>query len=127
MAARYRVCTHPGCPSLVEGGGRCALHQREAERARRPNGNPYGTRGHQAFRDGVLAAHPLCQCMGECGKHDGLCAMRATVANHYPVERRDLEAAGLNPNDPTYGRGECKPCHDSYTARTSPGGWNLRE
>lgn len=124
---RYSVCTHPYCPTLVPGGGRCPAHQRQAERNRRPNGNPYATQSHKAFRQAVLALYPLCQCQGECGHHRGLCAARSTVANHYPIERRDLEAAGLNPNDPQYGRGWCEPCHNAYTARTSPGGWNLRE
>jgi 5-methylcytosine-specific restriction protein A len=34
---------------------------------------------------------------------------------------------GLDPNDPKFGRGLCKRCHDEHTARTSPGGWNRRD
>ncbi|WP_284294541.1 hypothetical protein [Luteimicrobium album] len=48
---------------------------------------------------------------------------RATVADHYPTERRDLVDMGLDPDDPARGRGLCKPCHDKKTARTMPGGF----
>jgi hypothetical protein len=74
----------------------------------------------------VLAKHPRCVCAGECGKHDTLCAAVATVADHHPLERDELVAAGLNPNDPRHGRGLCAPCHGGKTARTRPAGWNDR-
>ena len=126
--ARMRVCSRPGCPTIHDNGGRCPACRAEAEAIRRPNGSPYATRGHrQGFRAPVLAKHPYCQCTGQCGKHDDMCAQRSTIANHYPTERVDLVAQGLNPNDPQYGRGECVDCHNAYTARTSPGGWNARD
>ena len=108
----WRVCTQPGCGTLVPAGtGRCPTH------TRRRDGNPYSTPGHQAFREAVLARDPICV----------LCLrVRATVADHYPDERRDLVAQGLDPNDPARGRGLCKSCHDKHTAATSPGGWNTR-
>jgi 5-methylcytosine-specific restriction protein A len=114
----WRVCTRPGCGTLHEGTGRCPGCRRAADKARRPQGNPYTTRGHLAFREAVLARHPRCVCTGECGHHDGYCGQPSTVADHHPIERVDLIAQGLDPNDPSRGRGVCKHCHDAKTART---------
>lgn len=62
----------------------------------------------------VLARDPLCV----------ICGIRiSTVADHHPLERRELVARGLDPNDPERGRGLCSGCHNAKTARTSPGGW----
>lgn len=121
----WRVCS-AGCGELHQGSGRCPECRRAADLARRPHGNPYRTPGHQAFREAVLARDPVCVCMGDCGTHDGLCARRSTVADHWPDERVDLIDAGHDPDDPDRGRGVCKPCHDRKTARTKPGGWNDR-
>ncbi|GMA26185.1 restriction endonuclease [Luteimicrobium album] len=99
---------------MHEGRGRCPKCTAEADKARRPNGNPYSTSGHRRFREAVLARDPICVlCM----------SARATVADHYPTERRDLVDMGLDPDDPARGRGLCKPCHDKKTARTMPGGF----
>jgi 5-methylcytosine-specific restriction protein A len=49
----------------------------------------------------------------------------STVADHWPLSRRELEDQGLDPNDPQHGRGLCKHCHDMETARNQPGGWLL--
>jgi len=112
----WRVCSTPGCPTLHQGTGKCPECRAQADRDRRPHGNPYSTPGHQAFREGVLARDPICvNCMRR----------RATVADHYPIERRDLIAQGLDPNDPDRGRGLCKGCHDTHTARTASG-WSTR-
>lgn len=127
MGARLRVCSTPGCPTLHAGKGKCPTCTAKADKQRRPNGNPYATRGHRTFRDHVLAKHPYCQCVGECGHHDTMCGQRSTVADHHPLERRELVDAGLDPNDPQYGRGMCPRCHDRKTSRTSPGGWNARD
>jgi len=51
-----------------------------------------------------------------------VCGKRATVADHYPVKRRDLVKQGLDPNDPRYGRGLCASCHARWTAEEAPGG-----
>lgn len=106
----WRVCSTPGCPTLHQGTGRCDTCRAEADRKRRPQGNPYATPGHRAFREAVLARDPICvECL----------AARATVADHHPHERRDLIDMGKDPNDPTFGRGLCKACHDRKTGRTS--------
>lgn len=119
MARALTICNRPGCPTKIpQGQGRCAECRADADRARRPRGNPYATRGHLLFRDAVLARDPICV----------LCDIRiATVADHYPDERVDLVRAGLDPNDPERGRGLCAGCHNEYTAATSPGGWNRRD
>ncbi|GAB3166660.1 hypothetical protein GCM10027059_25960 [Myceligenerans halotolerans] len=122
----WRVCSRPGCPTLHEGIGRCPDCRAAGDRARRPTGNPYSSKGHRTFREGVLAKHPRCVCTGECGRHDGLCARRSTVADHWPRERAELVDDGLNPDDPQRGRGLCASCHGGKTARTRPAGFNDR-
>lgn len=118
-----RVCPVPGCPTLTA-GGRCDAHRRQSDRDRRPHGNPYNNRAHRAFREQVLTRDPVCT------QHlhpdsDGLeCFQFATVADHYPRSRAELVAAGLDPNDPQYGRGLCKRHHDRLTAVHQPGGWH---
>lgn len=121
------VCSVPGCPEYTD-HGRCAQHRAEAEQARgtaRQRG--YG-RGHETrFRPGVLARDPVCTCGGcpSCQPAAGRpCAAPSVHADHYPRSRRELAAAGLDPNDPRHGRGLCGPCHSSETARHQPGGWN---
>ena len=116
MARALKACPTSGCASLTR-GGRCQACRAKADRDRRPDGNPYSTRGHQGFRSVVLDRDQICTMCGVAW---------STVADHYPVERRDLVAQGLDPNDPDRGRGLCKPCHDTHTASTSPGGWNAR-
>lgn len=123
----YRVCSRPGCPKLHQGSGRCPDCRAQADRDRRPHGNPYSSRGHRAFREAVLARNPRCVCPGDCGTHTGWCGTPATVADHFPLERVELIEAGLDPNDPAHGRGVCRPCHDRKTARTRPGGWHAHQ
>lgn len=120
----WRVCTTPGCGTLHQGTGRCPACRADADRKRRPDGNPYTSPGHQSFREQVLATNPRCVCPGDCGHHQGWCGAVATIADHWPHERVDLIDMGLNPDDPKYGRGVCKPCHDRKTARTKAGGWH---
>lgn len=95
----------------------CDTCKAKAERDRRPEGNPYNGRGHKGFRDAVLARDPICV---DCN------LAASTVADHDPIERRDLVTMGLDPNDPERGRGRCADCHNRRTAATSPGGWNRR-
>ncbi len=110
-----RVCSIAGCPEIYprDQGSRCVKHRREADRARGDRG--YSSRGHRYFREQVLVRDPVC----------ALCnAAEATVADHYPHSRRELIDAGLNPNDPQYGRGLCVRCHNRETAQHQPGGWH---
>src|SRR5690625_4467058 len=116
--ARMTVCSTPGCPNLHRRPGRCPKCRATHDRARRPHGNPYATPGHRAFRATVLARDPICVI---CLKQP------ATVADHHPTERRDLLTQGLDPNNPTHGRGLCKTCHDRKTARTASGWTTTQE
>jgi 5-methylcytosine-specific restriction protein A len=111
----WRVCSVPGCPEYTQ-AGRCDDHRRAAEQARgSARARGYGTQHERRFRPGVLARHPTCVlCGGAPSKH----------ADHWPRDRRELAAAGLDPDDPQYGRGLCGPCHSSHTAAEQPGGWN---
>lgn len=116
MPRARRVCSTPGCAALTEPGrSRCTSCTAAADRQRRPDGNPYASTAHRrGFRLAVLDRDPICV----------LCRLRlATIADHWPIERRDLVAAGLDPDDPERGRGLCKPCHDRSTATRTPGGW----
>lgn len=113
--AALKPCSVAGCPVLVQ-TGRCPEHRRAADRARGTSKERgYDTPGHRRFRRLVLRRDPICTVC-----HTAL----STVADHYPVSRRDLVAHGADPNDPQAGRGVCKPCHDRETARHQPGGWH---
>ena len=112
-----RVCSKPGCPNLHDGRGQCPQCKATADKARRPHGNPYNTRGHQTFREAVLTRDPICVL---CRK------TQSTVADHYPLDRVDLIEQGLDPNDPKHGRGLCAGCHNRHTAHSKPAGWNDR-
>lgn len=116
MPRAMTVCNRADCTTKIpQGQGRCAACQAQADRNRRPSGNPYSSSGHLAFRTAVLDRDPICV----------VCEIRvATVADHYPTDRRDLVDLGLDPNDPRYGRGVCASCHNKSTAQRSPGGWN---
>lgn len=113
-----RVCSVPACPEIFDetNGSRCAHHRRAADRQRGTAAQRgYNTAGHQRFRRSVLSRDPICV----------LCRLaQSTVADHYPRSRKELEALGLNPDDPQHGRGLCKPCHDTETAAHQPGGWH---
>lgn len=114
MARARRTCNQCG-RTIDAGQARCADCTRQAERTRRPDGNPYNTKGHQHFREAVLTRDPICV----------ICQLSlATVADHWPIERRDLVAQGLDPDDPSRGRGLCGRCHSRHTAATEAGGWH---
>lgn len=123
MPRALKVCSSPGCPELVE-RGRCEQCRAEAEQRRGTAAQRgYGTR-HRRFRAGVLRRDPLCVCDDQDHEHGPRCLVPSTVADHHPRSRRELERLGLDPNDPQYGRGLCKQCHDRHTSRAQPGGWN---
>jgi 5-methylcytosine-specific restriction protein A len=91
--------------------------RRRGERARGSStAQGYGAEHRDRFRAGVLARDPDCV----------LCGDPATQADHHPLSRKELVARGLDPNDPEYGRGLCRPCHSSETAQHQPGGWHRR-
>lgn len=112
MARAWSICSR--CPTPVPTSGMCPQCRAASDARRRPDGNPYTARGHRAFREQVLARNPVCVLCRDA---------RSTVADHYPTERRDLVEMGEDPNDPKFGRGLCKTCHDRHTAATSPAGW----
>lgn len=114
-----RSCSKPGCGTLVEAGeGRCPQCRREAEQ-RRGNATQrgYGRKHRTLFREQVLARDPICKMC---------CKTWATVADHWPKDRRQLEDEGLDPNNPSYGRGLCASCHGKHTAQAQPGGFLAR-
>lgn len=112
-----RVCTRSGCPNLTD-SGRCSQCRRQADRDRgTATERGYNSAGHRHFRTDVLDRDPICV----------LCELAAsTVADHWPLSRRELIVSGRNPDDPLFGRGLCKPCHDRETSVNQPGGWNSR-
>lgn len=121
-------CT--SCKALHgEPGSKCpgckALARREWD-ARRPSpaARGYTGRHRSHFRPEVLKRDPVCVCKAAHCPHDGPCSQPSIVADHHPWSRRELVAMGMDPDDPTYGRGLCKGCHDRHTARAQPGGWN---
>jgi 5-methylcytosine-specific restriction protein A len=120
----YTICTIAGCPEYTD-KGRCEAHRQEAEQRRgtaRQRG--YGRDHETRFRPGVLAKNPTCVCGEEAHGHGQPCGKPSQHADHWPSSRRELQAAGLDPNDPRHGRGLCGPCHSAETARHQPGGWN---
>ena len=109
------------CGRRVKKNSKCeaclAAHYRRDD-ANRGNSNSRGYErrgGHQTFRDGVLW-----MCRGGCVIEG--CGNIATVADHYPMSRRELVAAGLDPNDPIYGRGLCTFHHNQHTGQTEGAG-----
>lgn len=113
-----RVCSVHGCPELYPAteGSRCPRHRADADKARgTATQRGYNSQGHQHFRRTVIHRDPVCVACN---------IAITTVADHYPHSRKELIELGLDPNDPQYGRGLCKPCHDSETAANQPGGWH---
>jgi len=51
-------------------------------------------------------------------------AAPSVVADHWPLDQRQLIAAGLDPNDPVHGRGLCDSCDRTDKAGRQPGGWH---
>lgn len=115
-----RVCNIPGCGTLhPRSSGRCDDCQAKADHAHNTRTSYRTSVGHRRrFRPGVLGRDMICV----------ICHLAvATRADHYPLGRQELEAAGLDPNDPKHGRGLCASCDSKQTAVRQPGGWNNRE
>lgn len=81
----------------------------------------YSHAGHDAFKAGVLGRDNQCTCDQHCYSHHelGPCLNAATVADHWPRTKAALIKAGLDSDDPNYGRGLCKACHDRHSARST--------
>jgi len=127
MPRAMHPCPVPGCPEPVPAGqGQCPAHRAHADRQRgtaRQRG--YGTPHEKRFRAGVLRRDPVCTCTPDHPTHEGQrCTERSTVADHWPRDRRTLVAQGLDPNDPSHGRGLCASCHGWQTAHHQAGGWH---
>jgi 5-methylcytosine-specific restriction enzyme A len=126
MARSPHVCAAPGCPNLADPGqsycGDCGPRLRRASQRRHDASRPSpAARGYGADwrkrRARFLAAHPAC---ADCGAP-------ATVADHDPVSRRDLVAAGApDPDADRHLKARCKPCHDRRTASQDGGFGNPR-
>lgn len=120
MPARpLKPCTVPSCGELTD-SGRCDGHKRQAERDRgSATARGYGKRHRTQFRPAVLERDICCVLCRERGLW-----VLATVADHWPLSRRELVERGMDPDDPEHGRGLCDPCHSKETARLQPGGFN---
>lgn len=107
-------CSVPGCPEVTARGGRCEVHRREAEQQRGTAAERgYDTRW-QRIRRAYLYRNPWCL----------LCGRTATVADHFPLSRRQLVAQGVaDPDAPNRLRPLCATCHNRETAKRQPGGW----
>lgn len=114
----------PVCKRIHSGTGKCLTCRGEVRRAGdRARGSAaargYGAEHRERFRVEVLRRDPVCV----------LCRRRlSTVADHWPLSRRELVMAGLDPNDWRHGRGLCASCHGVETAANPKqrGGWNRR-
>lgn len=107
--------------------GRCPTCQRTTDQKRgsfrqRGYGNTHDTR----FKQGVLQRDPTCVCTQTNHGHATPCGKPSRHADHHPLDRRELVAQGLDPDDPKHGRGLCHSCHSSETALLQPGGWNQK-
>lgn len=121
-----KVCPTPGCPNLVE-TGRCDTCRAAAEQQRgNRHQRGYGRAHEQRFRSGVLRRDPLCVCEDQTHGHGPRCLAQSTVADHWPIDKRELRRLGLDEHDPKHGRGLCANCHDKHTSKAQPGGWNAR-
>lgn len=124
----WRACAKPGCGELIPAGeGRCPGCKAEANRARGTTAQRgYSGQHASRFRPGVLRRDPICVCPGCAGHPEAGCPATATVADHFPLSRRELVALGMDANDPAHGRGLCASCHSRATQgiESQRSGWN---
>jgi 5-methylcytosine-specific restriction protein A len=113
------TCSTPGCGQLVK-SGRCDDCATIAERQRgSSSARGYGKRHRDRFRRAVIERDICCVL---CITH-GQWTL-ATVADHWPLSRRELVERGMDADDPDHGRGLCHDCHSKETAINQPGGFN---
>jgi 5-methylcytosine-specific restriction protein A len=127
MPRALKTCATPGCPELVE-RGRCTKHDKQGDRERGTAWQRgYRTAHTRSFRPAVLLRDPVCVCDAtNTHGHGAKCYRASTVADHWPLSKRELIERGMDSDDPKHGRGLCKPCHDGETAVNQPGGWHGR-
>ena len=100
------MCPEPGCPTIVEGGGRCARHGRPTKPRPTTTEQGYGS-AWRRVRDRFIARHRVCV---DCGGP-------SSVADHDPVTRRELVARGdPDPDAEHHLVPRCGPCHSRKTA-----------
>lgn len=127
MPKALRVCSQAGCPELTD-SGRCTAHRKAADRERgTPAQRGYGTAHRRRFRPGVLLRDPICVCEDQAHGHGVQCWQQSTVADHWPLDRKELVRRGMDANDPAHGRGLCAGCHGKHTAEAQPGGFRLHD
>jgi 5-methylcytosine-specific restriction protein A len=119
MPARpARRCTIPGCPNRPDPDrSRCAEHDRALDAAR----GSKAARGYDAawtrIARSFVARHPTCVDWPAPG-----CQRRSTTADHDPVSRRQLVAAGVtDPDADRYLKPRCTPCHSRRTVAVDGG------
>lgn len=103
MARRpSRPCRHSGCAEVIEGGGWCEKHRKDADRRPSARRRGYG-RPWEAFRARYLRRHPLCEdCKGLAVEVHH----REKVADRPDLRLKESNVLGL-----------CKSCHSRRTAR----------
>lgn len=135
MPRARRVCSCRRCPAhegygcatiTPSGQSRCTPCRQAGDRARGTARERYPRSHETRFRPGVLRRDPLCVCTDTTHGHGPQCLLPSKVADHHPLTRKELVARGMDPDDPTHGRGLCRDCHGKHTAHAQPGGWNAR-
>lgn len=126
-----KPCTRCGRPAQA-GQSLCSRHlgqMRARGDAKRGTSTQrgYGARHESVFRAGVFEIWGT-RCVAPVGdpgdsvliekRQPLLCNRRAIHADHYPRSRRELEAAGLDPDDPQHGRPLCPHHHNKHTGQT---------
>jgi 5-methylcytosine-specific restriction enzyme A len=104
--SNVRICSVPGCPEEVEGGGRCASHLREARSWSDARRRTSEERGYDArwfkIAQRYRQRHPVCEAPG-CG--------RASAHVHH------LDGRGpLGDNSDANLQALCARCHNRLTA-----------
>ena len=100
-------CTHPGCPALVEGGGRCPAHRKKMQREYDQGRGKTAERGYDSrvwrkVRVMVLAEEPLCRKCYQQGLVVPATEVHHLDHNPHNNARENLESL-------------CKSCHSRET------------
>lgn len=116
MPKALKVCSRPGCPNLVA-SGRCEDCTRVAEAAR-------GTAAERGY-DSRWRRRRAAFLRKPTNLFCRLCGAPSSVADHWPLSRKELVAAGVkDPDADELLRPLCTGCHNSETSKHQPGGWN---